>query len=139
MRNIHLVSVDPSSIRRIWSSPWPPNFQPWNFYHSRDSKSRLDYTEFNAPVKGLFVCCANGNILGIHGFSKVSKSFWDFVDLVNQRAKKAYKSWIYFPFNEGEYVVAVWVRKLDICRGSAANPVLIVSLPIPYLLSFAHK
>lgn len=90
--------------------------------------SRLDYLEFDSRIRGLLVCCANGKTVGIHGFSDTSTKFREFVNLVNRRISNSHKHWIYFPFNEREYIKAAWIRKLRICRGPASSPILVVSI-----------
>lgn len=132
MRDIQLISQAPA-FNMFWSSPCPPKFQPWNFYSVRE-KPRLNYLRFDAQVRGLLVCCANGRMAGIHGFSGISKKFKEFVELMHQRMKSLHKNWIYFPFNRGESINGAWVRKSKICRGPASDPVLVVSLSPPFQL-----
>ncbi|KAE8339458.1 hypothetical protein BDV24DRAFT_152808 [Aspergillus arachidicola] len=127
-------------IRSIqaWSSPFPPKFHPWNFYQAR-GKSRLDYIKIDSHIQGVLVCCANAKIVRIHGFSDISESFREFIDLMNRRKSNSYKHWIYFPFNKHEYTKAAWIRKFRLCHGPASNPILVVSrsllVPHPWLTS----
>lgn len=123
---MELISDSPSSMHRLWGSPFPPRFHPWNFYN-KGNDSRLDYIEFDDNMKGLLVCCANTKMVGIHGFSDTSTKFRDFVNLMHRRTRHSYKHWIYFPLNCQEHVTTAWIRKLKICRRSTSSPVLVVS------------
>ncbi|KAJ9370750.1 hypothetical protein DTO282E5_4510 [Paecilomyces variotii] len=138
VRGVRLVSDDSSPIFRIWSSPSPPKFHPWNFFHVRDNP-RLTYVKFSALVQGLLVCCADGKTVGIHGFSGTSKAFRDFVDLMHQRTSKSHRQWIYFPFNENEYIRAAWVRKFKFISGLASNPILLLQTSTGRTVTFGPQ
>ncbi|PLB54407.1 hypothetical protein P170DRAFT_469873 [Aspergillus steynii IBT 23096] len=137
MRGIQLTSSNPSTYR-AWSSPFPPLFHPWNFYQVRP-KSRLDYIKFDSHTRGILVCCANSMAVGIHGFSDVSKTFREFIDLMNRRMGNSYKHWIYFPLNTHEHIKAAWIRKLRMCRGPASNPVLVLATSLGRTITFGPQ
>lgn len=82
----------------------------------------------DAHIQGLLVCCSNSMNARIHSFSDDrSKAFRNFVNLMRQRTNGTRKCWIYFPFNEREYVIGAWIWELRICDGPAPSSVLVVS------------
>ncbi|WEW56791.1 hypothetical protein PRK78_002245 [Emydomyces testavorans] len=132
VRCIWLVPESPFRKRRIWSSPNPPKFQPRNVHHTRNS-CRLHYVKLGAEVQGLVVCCFDAKILGIYGFSGMSKAFKTFTSLMNRRPICRQKYWFFFPINPGEFIEAAWIRKLKSIRGTCYNPILVVSPKSPLL------
>lgn len=85
-----------------WSTPDPPRFNPWNT-HNLWGESRLNYVPLSAEAQGLVVCCYTGGIIGVYGFSGVSKEFNAFVNSTNQRLVTEEKYWLYLPINAGEF------------------------------------
>ncbi|KAE8416209.1 hypothetical protein BDV36DRAFT_260861 [Aspergillus pseudocaelatus] len=137
IRGIQLVSNSLSPYR-AWSSPFPPKFHPWNFFQAR-GKSRLVYLEIDSHIQGVLVCCANAKIVGIHGFSGISKAFREFIDLINQRTSNSYRHWIFFPFNKHEYIKAAWIRTFKFRRGPASNPILVLQTSLGRTITFGPQ
>ncbi|PLN77264.1 hypothetical protein BDW42DRAFT_6312 [Aspergillus taichungensis] len=137
MRNIQLLSKSLSTYR-AWSSPFSPEFHPWDFYQVKH-ESRLDYLKIDSHIRGVLVCCANARIVGIHGLSDTSKAFREFIDLMNRSMSNRYKLWIYFPLNSHEYIKAAWIRKFKICRGPASNPILVLQTSLGRTVTFGPQ
>ncbi|KAL2818987.1 hypothetical protein BDW59DRAFT_174981 [Aspergillus cavernicola] len=139
VRDIQLISTGSSSANTIWSSPFPPKFHPWNFYHDRD-KPRLEYLSFDTHVQDFLVCCANTRMVGIHSSSGTSTTFREFVSLMHRRMSKSYKHWIYFPLNKGhEYIKAAWIRKFKTCRRPGSSPALVPQTSLGRIITFGPR
>ncbi|EFR03108.1 hypothetical protein MGYG_06103 [Nannizzia gypsea CBS 118893] len=126
IRNVQPPQGHVLDMTRVWSSPSPPKFQPWNI-HSVRKGLRLDYVKLDDnSIKGLLVCCYHATNAGFYAFSGISKSFKRFVTSMVQGTKMKPIYWIFFPINIGESVEAAWVRRVKNIHELASSPILVI-------------
>jgi hypothetical protein len=67
--------------------PVPSNIDPDDIsYESPKEQYSMYYEKLGSNIKGLLVCCAKEETIGLHAFSEVSKLYDDFVKLMYPRA-----------------------------------------------------
>ncbi|KAL5360702.1 hypothetical protein BJX96DRAFT_165361 [Aspergillus floccosus] len=137
VRDIRFVDGS-SSSRGIWSTPFPPKFHPWNFFHL-GVKPRLDYVKFDLHIRGLLVCCCDAKTIGIHGFLNTGGLFKHFVELMRQRARTGYVHWIYFPLNRHERIGTAWIRKPKGCSATSFGSILILQTSLRRTVTFGPQ
>ncbi|KAL4808050.1 hypothetical protein BDV18DRAFT_158168 [Aspergillus unguis] len=122
----------------IWSSPNPPQVQPWNIY-SVQKNYRLTYLETGDEVQGLFVCCTNSGIKEIYAAPRAVGDLQSFIKPIIHHTSNSDAHWVYFPINVGETIDNAWVRKTRGMTGAAAQPFLTIRTSFGRLVTFGPQ
>ncbi|KAL4967478.1 uncharacterized protein BDV14DRAFT_188269 [Aspergillus stella-maris] len=119
VRDIELRSSSASIENTMWSSPFQPKFQTWNFFGHK-KMHRLQYLPLDCETRGLMVCCVGTKMIGIQGYADTPRKVDKFVEWTNQRLKEPGRElWIFFPLNAHEQVLGAWIRHR---KGRAPGP-----------------
>lgn len=101
--------------------------------------AKLHHMKFGSQVEGILVVCDGPvDIVGIHNFSGRNKAFWEFLEQVHARREPWMNPslyWFYFPLNDQEKIQGVFARKWEHPASRTNIDGLIVSAPIPWLIS----
>ncbi|KAE8153152.1 hypothetical protein BDV25DRAFT_127481 [Aspergillus avenaceus] len=135
VRNVNLISDEPSSAYRVWSSPAIPSFRMRNYHRIRDNP-RLHYMKIDNSTRGLIAYCSNDVLIGLHTFTGLSKTFREFVHLMYKRANGSFKYWIYFPLNKNEHLTSAWVRRFAFRSAKASRPAPVIQTSLGRSVTF---
>jgi hypothetical protein len=122
---------EPSLPLLEWDIPEPPGLNTENFLSCNPTvpeRRRLVYVACDKDLTGLTVCCRSGKAVGIYAHCRGAPSYLAFMGSIESRFESQYIAWFFFPFNGGEQIEQIWIKRFKNVGGEASCPTIIVSV-----------